>query len=88
MAKILTYDKLILATGARPIIPSIEGIQKKGVRVFKSLKDAERIIRARGRKVVVIGSGLIGVQLAMALCKRRMGGMFSRGFGLDFTEPF
>jgi NADH oxidase (H2O2-forming) len=69
--QILNYDKLILATGARPIIPSIEGIQKKGVRVFKSLKDAERIISARGRNVVVIGSGLIGVQLAMALCKRR-----------------
>lgn len=67
----LTYDKLILATGARAIIPSIEGIQKKGATVFKSLKDAERISSARGRKVVVIGSGLIGVQLAMALCKRR-----------------
>ncbi len=66
----VTYDKLILATGARPIVPSIEGIQKKGIRVFKSLEDANRILRSRGRKVVVIGSGLIGVQLAIALCQR------------------
>ncbi len=66
----LTYDKLILATGARPILPSIEGIQKKGIRVFKSLEDADRILRTKGRKVAVIGSGLIGVQLAIALCKR------------------
>jgi len=65
----VTYDKLILATGARPIVPSIDGIQKKGIRVFKSLKDADRILRVKGRKVVVIGSGLIGVQLAIALCK-------------------
>ncbi len=65
----VTYDRLILATGARPVLPSIDGIRKKGIGVFKSLKDADRILRAKGRKAVVIGSGLIGVQLAIALCK-------------------
>ncbi len=66
----ITYDKLILATGSHPIVPAIEGIQKKGVRVFKSLRDADRIFRAQGIKAIIIGSGPIGVELAVALRKR------------------
>jgi NADH oxidase (H2O2-forming) len=66
----ITYDKLILATGSHPIVPAIEGIQKKGVRAFKSLRDADRIFRAQGIKAIIIGSGPIGVELAVALRKR------------------
>jgi NADH oxidase (H2O2-forming) len=66
----ITYDKLILATGSHPIVPAIEGIQKKGVRVLKSLRDADRIFRAQGIKAVIVGSGPIGIELAVALRKR------------------
>jgi len=66
----ISYDKLILATGSHPIIPAIEGIQKKGVRVLKSLRDADRIFRAQGIKAVIVGSGPIGIELAVALRKR------------------
>lgn len=66
----IAYDKLILATGSRPIIPNMEGIQKKGVRVLKSMGDADRLVRARGGKAIVVGSGPIGVELAAALRKR------------------
>jgi len=66
----ITYDKLILATGSRPIVPAIEGVQKKGVRVLKSLRDADRIFRAQGIKAIVVGSGPVGIELAVALRKR------------------
>lgn len=66
----IAYDKLVLATGSRPIIPAIEGVQKRGVRVLKSLRDADRLIRAQGIKAIIVGSGPIGVELAVALRKR------------------
>lgn len=66
----LTYDKLIIATGSRPIIPPIEGVQKKGIRVLKSLRDADYLFRAKGKNVVIVGSGPIGIELAVALRKR------------------
>lgn len=66
----IAYDKLILATGSRPIVPDMEGIQKKGVRVLKSMRDADRLVRARGGKAIVVGSGPIGVELAIALRKK------------------
>ncbi len=66
----LPYDKLILATGSRPIMPGIKGVQKKGVRFLKSLRDAEYILQASKGRAVIVGSGLIGVELAVALQKR------------------
>ena len=66
----LTYDRLILATGSRPSIPPTEGVQKRGVRVLKSLRDADYLFRAKGKNVAIIGSGPIGVELAIALRKR------------------
>ena len=66
----LAYEKLILATGSHPIIPPVEGIQKKGVRVFKSLRDADDLYTAEGKKAIIVGSGPIGVELAVALRKR------------------
>jgi len=64
------YDKLVLATGSEPILPSIDGIEKKGVFCLKSLSDAHDIIGHRGKKAVVIGSGPIGIEATVALKKR------------------
>lgn len=66
----LTYDKLILASGSRPIIPPIEGVQKRGVSVLKSLTDADYLFRIQGKKVIIVGAGPIGIELAVALRKR------------------
>lgn len=66
----IVYDRLILATGSRPILPPLEGVQKKGVMVFKSLKDADLLFQARGTKAVILGSGPIGIELAVALRKK------------------
>lgn len=67
----ITYDKLILASGSRPIIPPIEGIRKGGVSALKSLTDADYLFRLQGNKVIIVGAGPIGIELAVALRKRR-----------------
>ena len=69
-AENIAYDKLIIATGSKPLIPSIQGIHRKGVFTFKSIEDADIICRWQGRTVVVIGSGPIGVEASLALKRR------------------
>lgn len=66
----IPYDRLIIATGASPVIPRIEGCSKKGIFSLKSLKNAEDIMSYSGKKAVVIGSGPIGIEAAVALRKR------------------
>lgn len=65
----IPYDKLIIATGGKPIIPTIEGINKKGVFALKTLKDADSIASYQGTKAVVLGPGFIGVETSIALKK-------------------
>ena len=64
------YDKLIVATGSKPIIPPIHGTDRKGVFTFKSIEDGDRICRWEGHTAVVIGSGPIGVEASLALRRR------------------
>ncbi|MHB8762881.1 MAG: NAD(P)/FAD-dependent oxidoreductase [Deferrisomatales bacterium] len=63
----LGYDKLILATGSRPFIPPLPGASLEGVVPLKSLADAEQIRRTQGRSAVVVGSGPVGIEAALAL---------------------
>ncbi len=66
----ISYDKLIIATGATPFIPPIPGKNLKGVSGFKTEKDLTRItglISAGLKRVVVVGAGAIGIELSLAL---------------------
>jgi len=65
----LPYDKLVIATGAYPVVPPIEGADLGQVLRLKSIHDAEAVKRcATGscRRVTVIGAGLIGMEMAEA----------------------
>jgi NADH oxidase (H2O2-forming) len=64
------YDKLIIAMGGEPMMPSIEGINGNRVRSLKTLADADHLARTQTKSIVVIGSGLIGVEAAVALKKK------------------
>ncbi len=65
------YDKLVLATGATPVIPPVPGTDLDGITTLQSMRDADflRAIRDEGRirKAVVVGGGLIGVETCEAL---------------------
>ena len=63
------YDKLVLATGSRPFLPSVPGIDLPGVFTFRDLSDAAGLIarRARSRRVAVLGGGLLGIEAARAM---------------------
>ena len=63
------YDKLLIATGARPIVPSIPGVDLPGVFTVRDFPDVVQIQEAMGRagRAVVVGGGYIGLEIAMAL---------------------
>jgi len=65
------YSKLVLATGSRPHIPNIEGIDKSGIYTFRNLNDAQDLVarRVRSRRAIVLGGGLLGLEAARALQK-------------------
>lgn len=67
------YDKLVLATGARPIRPPLPGIDAPGVHGVQTLDDGEALLdtltAAGGRRAVVVGAGYIGVEMAEALIR-------------------
>lgn len=66
------YDKLIIATGSMPIILPIPGADKEGVFTIKGIDDGKMILDylSQTREVVVIGSGLIGLEMATAFLER------------------
>ncbi|MBG0851740.1 FAD-dependent oxidoreductase [Streptomyces spinoverrucosus] len=69
-----SYDKLVIATGARPIRPDMPGVDAPGVHGVQTLDDGQELLdtltRARGRRAVVVGAGYIGVEMAEALINR------------------
>jgi len=69
--KEVDYDKLIIATGASPVIPPINNINLKNVFTLHGVEDAEGIKAAfsehKAKDVTIIGGGLIGIEMAEAL---------------------
>ena len=67
----LPYDKLVITTGASPVIPPIPGVDKKNVFTLHGVHDAEGIkmvlAENKAKDVVIIGGGLIGVEATEAL---------------------
>ena len=65
----LEFDRLIVATGSTQLVPQLSGAGLRGVQLFRTLPDARRIVAAaaRARGAVVIGGGLLGLELARGL---------------------
>jgi nitrite reductase (NADH) large subunit len=70
--EIYAYDKLILATGAEPSLPPVPGVNKKKIYSLRSLDDALEIRKnlPSVKKAVVVGGGILGIEVAAGLIKR------------------
>ena len=69
------WEKLLLAVGGTPIVPEFEGRERPGVFTFTTREDALQIreyLRKRGggKRVVILGGGLIGLKAAEAFRAR------------------
>ena len=67
----VAYDRLLLATGARPRMLALAGAEGPGVATLRTLDDAARIRAALGpgRRLAVVGGGFIGLELAASARK-------------------
>ncbi len=69
-----TYDYLVIATGSRPFIPTITGLDKTKhhtVRESKDIASIEKEIEGK-KSAIIIGAGVIGLEMAAALKERYM----------------
>ena len=70
----LDYDKLVLATGATPVVPPIPGVDLSNIFTLHGVEDAEGIkttlAEDKARDVVVVGGGLIGIEVTEALVQK------------------
>ncbi len=65
------YDRLLLATGSEPFVLPIPGADLSGVVGFRDVQDVQRMLAAAGpgRRAVVIGGGLLGLEAAAGLAR-------------------
>lgn len=74
-----TYDKLILAPGASPISPDIEGMQKENTFVLRTIPDMDHIKvyiqKEKPQSAAIVGAGFVGLEMAENL----------RALGLECT---
>ena len=63
------YDYLVLATGSAAFVPQIEGVEKRGVFVYRTIEDLDLMqgYAKKARRGAVIGGGLLGLEAAKAL---------------------
>ncbi|MEE4608634.1 MAG: FAD-dependent oxidoreductase [Desulfobacteraceae bacterium] len=80
---VVAYDRLLIATGARPALPHLPGVDSDGVVALKNLEDGRRIkglLRGRNaERVVILGMGYIALEMAEALR--------SRGIAVSLVKP-
>ncbi|NUP98725.1 MAG: FAD-dependent oxidoreductase [Armatimonadetes bacterium] len=74
--RVLEYGKLGLATGARPFVPPLAGLPAEGVFTLRSVTDAfaidDYINLHNARRVVIVGAGYIGLELAEQFRERHL----------------
>jgi nitrite reductase (NADH) large subunit len=69
-----SYDRLLIATGSKAIIPDVPGKDLQGVISFREIVDVNKMLdyASRAKKAVVLGGGLLGLEAANGLALRGM----------------
>jgi NADPH-dependent 2,4-dienoyl-CoA reductase/sulfur reductase-like enzyme len=84
---IFDYDFLVVATGARAVVPALKGVNQEGVFLIRNYNDGVRIndstITKNAHSCIIAGSGLIGLEMVEAFKKKVRGGR--GGAGMDVT---
>jgi phenylglyoxylate dehydrogenase epsilon subunit len=67
-----SYDTLLIASGAGPVKPAIEGMDEVEIHDFRTLTDCRRLLveLKTNNKVAILGAGLVGMKIATALLER------------------
>jgi nitrite reductase (NADH) large subunit len=67
--EVVSYDKLVLATGSNPFVPPVPGRDRRDCFVYRTIEDLEAMKEcgARSKTGVVVGGGLLGLECAKAL---------------------
>jgi NADPH-dependent 2,4-dienoyl-CoA reductase/sulfur reductase-like enzyme len=71
----LAYDRLVVATGAVPVRPPIDGLQLDGVHLLHTMGDTfalHQVLTAGARSAVIVGGGYIGLEMAEAFTARSL----------------
>jgi NADPH-dependent 2,4-dienoyl-CoA reductase/sulfur reductase-like enzyme len=72
--RVLSYERLILATGTEPVLQPIPGVDKEGVFTIRKSMSAMETLREKvhkAKKIAIIGGGFIGAEFADELCCRK-----------------
>ena len=66
--EVVSYDKLVIATGAAPFVPEVPGTDRQGVFTMRTPDDAigvrDYIEKTKAKSAVVVGGGFIGLEIA------------------------
>jgi len=73
-ARVVPYDALLLATGSRPRRLAVPGADLEGVHYLRTIGDADRMRAdfAPGGRLVIVGGGYIGLEVAATACELGM----------------
>ncbi|MCD7782140.1 MAG: FAD-dependent oxidoreductase [Methanosphaera sp.] len=92
------YDKLVIATGGKPLIPPIPGKDLEGVFKVRTVEDGQKILEyaKKSEKVVLVGGGAIGLELGSELAYKglevtiaeMMPQLFPRSFDQEMSDKF
>jgi len=68
------YDKLIIAVGARPVIPPIKNVNLKNIFTVRKIEDgiAIRNMAEKSKRAVIVGGGYIGIEMLEALVRQNV----------------
>ncbi|RAP48232.1 MAG: pyridine nucleotide-disulfide oxidoreductase, partial [Methanosphaera sp. rholeuAM74] len=94
----LKYDKLVIATGGKPLIPPIPGKDLDGVFKVRTVEDGLKIQKyaEKSKNVVLVGGGAIGLELGSELANKglnvtiaeMMPQLFPRSFDQEMSDKF
>ncbi len=94
----LKYDKLVIATGGKPLIPPIPGKDLEGVFKVRTVEDGEAILAysQKCQNVTLVGGGAIGLELGSELANKgikvtiaeMMPQLFPRSFDQEMSDKF